>query len=306
MDVMSDLLNSVRLQASSYFCSEFSSPWGMDIPDVKNGVFHAVIRGQAWLHLRGYDSPIPLTAGDIVAFPGGVTHCISDQPNGAALPGPWVIDEIVSGRNPFKAEGISTTLLCGHFDYDQSVSHPLLEELPPYIHITTTEQMELTWLWQLITNIGRESRSSEPGAATIADRLTEVLIIQLFRIALTSDQYDSGFLKALSDDYVGRALQLMHESPEHSWTVERLAERVGLSRTGFNSRFRDKIGLPPLSYLTNWRMEIARKRLLESDNSLLSIAEQVGYSSEAAFSKAFTKHFQVGPGKMRREYVKAI
>lgn len=301
MDVMSELLQTVRLSASSYFCTDFSAPWGMHEAQHKQGVFHAVLRGQAWLHCDELAEPLAIAAGDIVAFPSGQAHRLGDLPESPTLPGANVVSSVLAGENPFAGSGQQTTLLCGYFDYDQAVSHPMLAELPTIIHITTGEQPELAWLWQLVNSVAREWRSQEPGASIIVNRLTEVLVIQLLRVALTEQQHERRFLSALGDIQIGAALQMMHEKPSYNWTLLRLAEEVGLSRTGFNNRFRDKVGVPALTYLTGWRMELARQKLIEGTPSTLAIAEAVGYGSEAAFNKAFSKHFGIGPGKMRRQ-----
>ena len=303
-DALTDILKTIRLNAHTYFCSDFAAPWGMEIPHSPEGLFHIVVEGQCWLQ-QGQDSlPLLLRAGDIVAFPTGGAHWISDSLGGDKLPGPEVVSRILDGSNPFapadEQQPAQTTLLCGSFSYDTTIKHPFLRDLPCFILISARETPELAWLRNLVTVLADEARTPTPGSQVMTDRLTEVLFIQLMRTNMHANGGQHGYLAALADPQIGAALNLIHAEEHAQWTVERLGDAVALSRSAFTERFARMVGMPPKNYLVNWRMQKARDRLTDSKSPMIDVAETAGYSSEAAFSKAFKQFYGITPGKLRR------
>lgn len=300
LDVLSDVLRMIRLYASSYYCAEFSSPWGIDEPQAECGTFHVVIRGSAWLMTEELISPVFLSTGDIIAFPTGSSHQISEQPDSQLMSGGEVLEKIRSNSSPFSDGQSVVTLLCGYFQYQTDISLPLLRDMPSMLHIKTEEEPELAWLNHLIKTLAYESRSLQPGNAVVVDRLTEVLVIQLLRWHMRHQRNTPGYFQALGDDKLSRALSLIHQEPSKPWTVESLGRAVSMSRTSFANRFQSIVGMTPLAYLSQWRMHIAYGLLVEGELSMLSIAEQVGYKSEASFGKAFKKIVGISPGKVAK------
>lgn len=309
MDALADVLKTIRMHSSTYFCTDFSSPWGMEIPRGDEGLFHVVVSGECWLTLQGSDDSIHLQTGDIVAFPSGGAHSISDAINSPTLPGAEVVEKIMAGDNPFIANAssanptpnnVSNTLLCGAFSYDTTVKHPFIRDLPCFIHIKAAQHNDLPWLNALTSTLAIEAKNASPGSTVIVDRLTEVLFVQLMRSFIESRPGSQDYLAALSDPQIGMSLNLIHDEKSAYWTVERLGEKVAMSRTAFTEKFSSLVGLSPKTYLTNWRMQKAKGQLQASDSSMINIAEGAGYSSEAAFSKAFKQFFSVTPGKVRR------
>lgn len=304
MDALADVLKAIRLTANTYFCTDFSAPWGMEIEESRQGMFHVVVEGACWLKHAKAEEPIHLATGDIVAFPTGGAHWISDTPNSPKLPGSNVVEYILNGTNPFQPkeerEQTTSTLLCGSFCYDSSMDHPFVKDLPCFIHIRASETPDLNWLRSLVTVLATESRQPSPGSTVMVDRLTEVLFIQLMRAYMKSAPSNMGYIAALADHQIGSALNLIHSEAKAYWTVERLGETVALSRTAFTEKFSRMVGMPPKTYLTNWRMQKAKAQLETSDMPMIDIAENAGYSSEAAFSKAFKHHFEQPPGRVRR------
>ena len=306
-DALADVLQAVRLTANTYFCTDFRSPWGMDIPASEHGMFHAVIDGECWLRIDGETEVRHLVAGDIVAFPTGGAHWMSDSPNPDLqqhLLGGDVVQGILSGANPFEGDDDATqgnpmTLMCGSFAFDSSVSHPLIRDLPCFIQMNS-QVPALAWVNSMIQVMSRESREASPGSQVVVDRLTEILFIELLRQYMRDQQQPSGYLSALHDKSIGQALNLIHGDAEGVLTVERLAEAVNLSRSAFTERFTHLVDQSPKQYLTDWRMHKAKAALQATDESMLLIAEQAGFSSEAAFSKAFKKFFRETPGSLRR------
>lgn len=303
-DVLADVLKTIRLTGSTYFCADFSSPWGMDIDAGEQGLFHVVVNGSCQLQLANSQTLLQLQQGDIVAFPTGGGHWISDSQTSDRLPSMEVVEKILSGKNPFTNTHppieTAATILCGSFSYDTSIQHPFLIDLPCFIHIKAVETPELEWLRSMVKVLSNESRMPSPGSTIMVHRLTEVLFIQLMRFHTHSAGHDMGYIAALADPYIGKALNLIHAEQDAYLSVERLADAVTLSRTAFSDKFSKMVGMPPKSYLQNWRMQRAKTYLEENELSMYDIAEKAGYSSEASFSKAFKAFFAVTPGQVRR------
>lgn len=307
MDALSDLLQTVRLHTSTYFCSDFNIAWAMHVPAEGNGVFHTLLEGQCWLEMDSLAAPLQLNTGDIVAFPTGGAHTISSHVDLPPLPANKVIECIHNGHNPFYREQPESddsqdwsTLMCGAFAYDSSMDHPFIKDLPCFIHVKAAETPELDWLRSLVRVVSIESRQQDPGASVVVDRLTEVLFIQLLRVHMHIHSDKTGYLQALHDPKIGKALNLIHADCKAELNVDTLAQAAALSRSAFSERFTRLVGEAPKSYLQRWRFEHAKRALSEGSSSLLAIALDSGYSSEAAFSKAFKQQFGLSPGAYRK------
>lgn len=309
-DTLADVLKTIRLSGSAYFCSDFTSPWGIEVAAGQQGLFHVVISGSCYLQLEHSEDLIPLQQGDIVAFPTGGAHWISDHEKSPRLSGAEVIKHIQAGNNPFFSSALSPilsavrsddTLLCGDFCYDNSIKHPFLNDLPCFIHIEAKQTPELEWLRNLVSVLSNEARKPSPGSSLMVDRLTEVLFIQLMRHYMKNSHRDMGYMAALNDTQIGKALNLIHSEQDAVLTVERLADAIALSRTAFSEKFSKMVGMPPKSYLLNWRMQRAKINLQENNLKMITVAENAGYASEASFSKAFKRFFSLTPGQFRKK-----
>jgi AraC-like DNA-binding protein/uncharacterized cupin superfamily protein len=323
MDALSDILKTVHLSASTYFCRSFGSPWNMRIRHRPQGIFHVVVEGQCYLREGNNEELILLKAGDIVAFPTGGAHWLCDQPDSQHLSAENVVKVgndsdlllLKSGNIIAFPTGGShwastpnqeantgdavTTLLCGTISYDSTVNHPFLKDLPCFIQISTADDSEFDWLKSLVNVLENESKQSSPGSTLMVDRLTEILFIQLLRAHMQQMKTPTGYMAALADVKIGVALNLIHAETDEKWTVDSLSKAAALSRTSFTEKFSALVGSSPKAYLTHSRMLKAKNKLQHSDDSMLSIAESAGYSSEAAFSKALKKHFNMTPGQIR-------
>ena len=300
MDALSDILRSIRLSSSVYFRSDFASPWGMEMDRSPYAQFHIVVRGQCWLFTDTLETPLALSGGDVVIFPLGDAHWIADHPDHARLPGPQVLEAIRQHRAPFGEGPTSTTLVCGHFELDRDLDHPFIQALPHLIYIRGRGHHQLTWLETATNVIIQETDSGRPGAEVVVDRLAEVLFVQALRTYIEQSNVTQGYFAALKDPFISQALGLIHAQPEAPWKLATLARTVGLSRSAFANRFKASVGLPALCYLTDWRMYKAKQLLQRTDMSQLAIAEQVGYSSEAAFNRAFKRKYSQTPGAIRK------
>lgn len=301
MDVLTDVLNTLELKGWLSSRRELEPPWRYDFAATKDSMFHVLNYGNAYLHVEGEAEPIRVKDGDVVLFPTGHPHSLYDDP---ASP----LTRLVHlDYNPQRGhhvvfsdgEGPKPLLLCGAFHFEYPNDFPLLHRLPKLIHIDGAQGRMKQGFADIVRLIARESASQRPGAEIMLRRLTELLFIQVIRLWIGQQAEASGWVGALRDQPISTALGLIHESPARKWTVQELAEAVALSRSAFSARFTELVGEPPMTYLTRWRM-LRASRLLKNEASIETIAELVGYGSEAAFRKAFKREIGMPPGQYRK------
>lgn len=295
MDLLSDILQSCRLNARVFLHSSFCGSWAVDTSGSRQATFHVVARGACWLHLPDQAQPEPLRAGDLVVFPHDAAHVISghEQPPGSEVP-----------RNqPTQGEprGPSTSLICGYFEFGEQRWNPLLEAMPTYLVIRSEMTSDTGHMDGLINFMIYEAEANRQGADVVINRLSDVLFIHVVRTYINKYQPDSGFIAALADSKLAKSLTAFHQQPAKPWSVELLARVAGMSRSAFAEHFSNTTGQTPMQYVTHWRVQTAYNLLTTTQRSTQQVAEQSGYQSEAAFAKVFKKYFAKGPGAVRRE-----
>ena len=297
MDVLTDVLNAMQLRSSVYCRSELGGRWSLHFRPMPCAVFHALPKGEGFVRLDGSGQNIPLQAGDLLMIPQGLGHTLTND-LGRVSRRDIPIDRYGECALLRWSENPSSVLLCGTFDFEHR-QHPLLASLPPLVHIRADEALGLRALLELMA---LEAESEGLGRQTALRRLADVLFVQMVRHWVHSQsQQTQGWLAALRDPQVSKALSLMHAAPQQEWTVARLADAVSRSRSSFAAQFTALVGEPPLSYLTRWRMQTASRLLHNPRLPMQEVAERVGYSSEVAFSKAFKRELGKAPGAYRRE-----
>ena len=304
--LLDNLLRSIRLRSSIYFRPELRAPWGFSLGD-RGTIFHIVALGKCWLEVKSVAKPVQLSAGDFVVMPRGDSHVIRD------LPTTQVVDlfDLLKGSAPdnqgvFYAggEGPVTRLVCGGMQFENGATDPLLAVLPPLIHVKRRGEDVAPWLRATVMHVLEELDSGRAGAAAVVTRLADILFMQAVRAYLDENIHtaQSGWLAALRDQQIGRALALLHDQPHQPWTVATLADRVALSRSAFADKFTQLVGEPPLRYLTRLRLNAATTRMQWSNDKLSVIAAAAGYGSVAAFTKAFKRYLGITPGEYRRSH----
>jgi AraC-like DNA-binding protein len=319
LDVLSDVLRTVRLTGALFFPMEASSPWADQIPaaatlaatlphDVQHVVsYHVVTRGACWATLPGH-APVRLETGDILVIPHGDPYVMSNAPGSHSEASTDAVlaffREMASdsaallvtegGGGPERA-----SLVCGFLGCDLRPFNPVLATLPRLVHLPRSSGDDR--LGQLIEFALAESRQRRSGARCVLLRLSEVLFVEVIRRyvdALAPGQ--AGWLAGLRDPIVGHALALLHERPTENWTLERLAAEIGTSRSALADRFTHLVGQPPMHYLARWRMQLASRLLSDDRTKVSGVALEVGYQSEAAFSRAFKRIVGISPDTWRR------
>lgn len=309
-DPLGETLHTLRLKGSLYCRSELRAPWGVDMPAFEGHMmFHVVTSGHCWLEVDS-EEPKLLQQGSLTLVPHGNGHCIRSSQTAVAKPLFDIPVEQISDRYEimrYGGDGDLTQLTCGVVSFDHVAGRQLVAQLPKILQIDTWGDEEGSWLQSTMRFIAREARELRPGGETVITHLADVLIIQAIRIWIDSaPEANKGWLAALRDKHVGKALATIHREPEKSWTVGSLAREIGMSRSGFSARFTNLVGESVKRYLTQWRMQLARAQLAETSVSLAVLAERLGYQSEAAFCRAFKRVFGVSPGSVRVSAARSI
>lgn len=306
MDVLSDILGALRMRGTLYFSTEFGRPWGLRVPAFQRVArFHLVVRGSTWVRVMPDHPPILLESGDLVLIPHGAEHVLADTPDTPCR----TVDEVVKdagfdGQGALvyggEDDGGPTRLVCGHFEFDEGFDHPFLAQLPPALVVRWDGAVRGSPLEDAFRFITREVQEGRPGHEAVVRRLSEVLFVQAVRFWADTADHHRGVLAALAHPGLGQALSAIHRDPAQRWTLDGLARRAAMGRTAFAERFRDVVGETPHQYLTQWRLQNARRLLAESHLSLERIARNVGYESAASFSRAFKNAIGAAPGSYRQ------
>ena len=303
-DPLGETLHMLRLTGTLYCRGEFTAPFAIEIPELDSVMtFLVVTSGRCWLAVEDAE-PRALEQGQLALIPHGVPHIISSDPQVPAQPLFDLPIEKISDRYECMRHGgggALTRTMYGVVRFDDVAAQHLLRLLPQTIYIDGWNDDAGGWLQSILRFIANEAAALKPGGETVITRLADVVVIQAIRSWLeTSAEADQGWLAALRDRQIGRALALIHKAPERDWSVAALSSAAAMSRSAFSARFTDLVGVSPGRYLTEWRMQIARARLLDSADPVATIAGELGYESEAAFCRAFKRTFEASPGRLRR------
>jgi len=335
--LLDDLLGSIRVRSSVFLRAALGAPWGITVDartygdallrfrrvkssspprERSNGTqracFHIVAAGSCWLEMGSGPGPrrpsaIRLAAGDFVAFPRADLHVMRDVPNTRTLS---LLDLLrasppsSNGEVRVGGRGAITRVVCGGMRFDDGKTNPLLAALPPLIHVKGSEKGGAPWLRLTIQHVIDELDSDRAGVEAVVTRLADILFIGAVRSYVDEDlaSAESGWLAAIRDRQIGRAIALLHSNPARLWTVSALADEVASSRSAFASKFTRLVGETPLRYLTRVRLGVAARRLLGTNDKLEVVAAAAGYESAAAFTRAFERHLGVTPGRYRRAH----
>lgn len=310
-DVLSEVLAVTRLKGTVYFSAELAAPWGIALPRRSRSPFYVVSRGQCEVTLSGArSSGASLRPGDLVVLPGGPAHTLASSATAAAIPfEQFVARHPMDERGHVEAldgKGPSTSVIGGFFELERA-PEPLVEILPPIIHLPGDDIEVSAWLDPILRSIAHESAQAFPGRAVVLNRLADVLFVRVVRAHLLKTSAAGGigppsWLRGLTDPRIARSLAQIHRAPERAWTLADLATHAAMSRAAFAQRFRALVGQTPISYLATWRMQKAAYLLEMGTLSIAQIAERVGYASELAFAKAFRRLIGTPPGKYARRH----
>ena len=321
MDPLSAILSAIRLTGAVFLELELRAHWSYftaparDIADVLMPEadhvmpYHLVTAGTCYARLPGEDA-VELRAGDLILFPGGDRHVLSTANEPASGPKliditGAILDNILKRGNktaPETGADPAARIVCGFLACDRRLAEPILLSLPRLLKVSMRDGGTAALVQSAIRYSVTQTNSSRLGSAVVLARLSEALFAEAIRHYMDElAPGQTGWLAAVRDRYVGRALAALHEQPAYPWTVDKLARIVGLSRSALGERFSTLIGAPPMHYLTRWRTSLAASRLRESNVSIIRVATEVGYESEAAFNRAFKREFGLPPAAWRKQ-----
>jgi AraC-like DNA-binding protein len=325
-DPLSDVLRGVRLRGAVFYYVSFDGDWAAETPPSSTLAnvlmpgadhvlaYHLLLKGDGWAAADG-EAPVRLAAGDIVMFPRGDRHVLSSAPGLRAQEdeSDWRFTTrndakpiavayhrgVLRPGSPGPAEGARSVVVCGFVACDMKPFNPLIHALPRQMHLRAGELGP--WTTQLLDQAVAESREHHAGSDAVLERASEFVFVDAARRYLHSlPPGSAGWLAALRDRHVGQAIGLLHEQPAHPWTVEELGRQVGLSRSALHDRFVELAGQAPMQYLASWRMQLGAGLLRRGNAKVAAVAQEVGYESEAAFSRAFKRLMGEPPAAWRR------
>lgn len=295
-------LTEAHCQVSRGF--EAIGEWALRYPASQRLKFTAVVEGSCWIQFDDFADRLELEPGDVVMFDGRreFVKGNSDQvPVEDAVAAFGATDGPIARFGSGVADGSGPTVIGvgGHVSVNRIGEELLLNALPPVIHLRATDERAATFRW-LLNRLSREASTAEPGASLAADNLAHLLFVEALRTYLAqAESLPVGWLRAIADERIAPALRLMHDEPGRAWQLEELARAAAMSRTTFAERFRSVAGVPPLTYLLNWRMRLAERALRDDDTSLSALAHSLGYTSDSAFSNAFKRVNGIAPRRYR-------
>jgi AraC-like DNA-binding protein len=320
-DPLSDVLRTVKLKGALFLLIDATSPWCIDIPEVREfaGIilprarhvvsYHIMLEGRMLTDGPGFE-PVYCEAGDIMVVPHGDRHSMMSAPG--VPPGLdreqtlQFFRDVVSGKIPFVIrEGgghpPKAKFICGFLGCDLHPFNPLLASLPRVLNLRRLGNGHSDLLDKLIDLAMAEIRTPRDGGESIRLGLTELMFVELLRRFLAMYSLDgSSWLAGLRDPIVGRALALIHAEPARNWSLNSLARAAGTSRSVLAERFVRFVGETPMRYLALWRMQLAARLLTDGATKVAAIGKQVGFSSESAFSRSFKKVTGLSPTEWRR------
>ena len=316
MDAFSEILAAMKLKGATYFRAEFSSPWcvcspaSIELASILSPgaphlvIYHLVVEGRALARLRE-GKWLGLEAGDIVVFPHGDPHELFSDERAHNDVTPAVLNRMVAhDLRPLRAGGggENARFVCGYMVCDPFICRPILEGLPRIMKVNIRTDRSGHWLENSILHLADEATSGRAGSDAMLAKLSEALFVETLRRYITGlPEEQTGWLAGARDPIVGKSLAILHSRVNHPWTIADLAKEVGLSRSALVERFRRFLSVPPMTYLTRWRLQLAARSLTTTPRGTADIAAEVGYESEAAFNRAFKREFGLPPARYRRE-----
>lgn len=304
IDPLGEALHFLRMSGTFYCRCDFTAPWSLWLPPLKDFLmFHVVTAGECWLEIAGA-KPLLMRPGDFALVPHGAGHSLTSEPGKKGRNFFDLPREAVSERYDILrlgGGGAAAHALCGAVQFDDPAAKQLVALLPRVINVNGWSALEEEWIQSTLRFVVAEARELRAGGELVITRLADILVIQAIRFWMANDPAaQTGWLGALRDRQLGRAIALIHRDPSRNWTLVELASAVGMSRSAFAARFTELVGEPAMHYVARWKMHAAVGLLKADDAPIASLASRLGYESEAAFSRAFKRVVGSSPGSLRR------
>lgn len=304
INVLSDVLETLRFRGSIFFRSKLAAPWGMSLQKMQNPRFHIALSGDCFIGVDKMDDDahneiLTIKQMDIIMLPYGEVHWIADQPGRKLSTSQEAGDACELGMPLFQSGKITNKLICGLIEYDKDVLHPILNSLPSVLHFSNIKHDDPIWMSVLLIDAEMENKATNQ--VSVIDRLTEVLFMQLLNKYMSENKEIKGFFSALRNKRIHRALEVIHSNPEHQWTLDHLSELTNTSRATLVRHFKETVGVPPMTYILNWRITKAYHLIKFSRHTIEQIAHLVGFTSASTLTKSFHRHYGMTPSELRQK-----
>ena len=294
-DPFAELFRTLRVKAVVYFARDFSGPWGMRLPSRPDAQFHVALNGTC--HVETGERRFAMAEGDVVLFPTGAPHVISDGSGAPPHDAREVVQAILSGGNPFAGAHRAVRLLSGPLEFDRGPRPPLVPGLPAVVRASGDGDAALvSTLYPLLS---AEAGSRRPGSQTIVERLAEIFLVQVVRSHFSDTSPRTGLLAAMFDHRLAAAISVIHTRWVEPLTLFDLARAAGMSRSTFAERFRATAQTSPMLYLARWRLLKAREMLADPALSVAQVAAACGHRSTEGFSRAFKRIYGDSPSALK-------
>jgi AraC-like DNA-binding protein len=318
MDALSDVLRVMRLKGGVFLHGEFSDPWCLGVtlapdsctpylgPSAHLIAYHYVLEGHMRVRM-GDGTELDVAAGQSVLFPRNDPHVLGSDLELDPVPGERVVQSPADGgleRIVLGGGGAPTRIVCGFLGTEDVRGNPVIAALPAALRLDVRHDVAAEWVRNTFRYAADEIAAGRLGSETVMAKLSELLLVEAIRrYAETLPEQATGWLAGLRDPFLSRAIARLHADVAAPWTVEELGRQVGLSRSALSDRFTRALGVAPMQYLAAWRIQVAAHELLASGKSIAQVAQQVGYESEASFTRAFKRELGLPPAAWRRERV---
>ena len=300
MDPLSDVLSLLKPRSYKAGGFDVGGDLSIQFPQYEGIKCYALVSGQCWLAVEGVPDAVHLKPGDCFLLPRGRPFRLASDLTFTPVDFRTIISMAGDGRIRAFNGGGDCFIVGGHFAFTGKHADILLGVLPPIVHIRNeSDKVALRWS---VERMMQELREPRPGGFLVAEHLAHMMLVQALRLFLAEGLSGGvGWLFALADEQMSSAINAMHADPAHDWTIQKLAECAGMSRSTFALKFKETVGVSPMEYLTRWRMLLAGDRLVNSGDSISTIGLSLGYESESAFSQAFKRVMGSSPRQYSRD-----
>lgn len=296
---ISDVFETIRFSGNVFFSSALSAPWGMSLQARDFPRFHITLKGRCYVGVGNKESFVA-NEMDIFLLPRGNAHWLADDPKSKLWKSELAMDACELGEPLFQNGPSTHKLMCGLMQFDQGLSHPIVDAMPPVVHIRNLEQGSL--IWQLVLLIEKEIDEHGYRKNAVVDKLSEALFLKILSHYLAESDENYGFLRAVRDKRIHQALMLMHKQPEKAWTLDEIGRQIGMSKATLVRHFQEALGMAPIAYLNHWRRLKAYNAIKYTKDPIDKIATSLGFTSGRTLSRALVREFGKSPAEIRNAH----
>ncbi|KAA3499199.1 AraC family transcriptional regulator [Agrobacterium tumefaciens] len=300
MNPFDEIIHQMQVETSLYARLYVGAPWGIRFHTGEHARIVVISGKDCWLKWEGMTGAVKLVSGSCLIVQQQVTFDLSDVPDQSVIACETLVTPETTSAVTFGGSGLQTEIVSARFSFDPVAAEPLFRSIPVLVHFPLNET-HAALIRATLDLIGLETNAGEHGSGFVVDRLVNTLFVQALRALCSNDTgKTSCWLAGLGDRRLARTIHAVHSDLARRWTVEDMAQEAGLSRSSFAALFKSVVGEPPLDYLTGWRVYRVKMMLTATDESILRIANLVGYDNDLSLSRVFKRRTGTAPGRWRQ------